>query len=204
MNTLKNSKLILATTLAVLLPAVSHAQSLWHDDVAKPMYADKRASNVGDIITIIVQENTTANKNNETKTERSSSLSSAVSSFLMPGLNVNPATLPALAYNSDHKHDGSGAINNSESIIAHVAVKVIDVLPNKNLVIEGKRETAFSGERQTITLRGIVRAEDVNADNTVLSYNVADATIQIVGKGTVSDSQNKGWFNRIWDKINPL
>jgi flagellar L-ring protein precursor FlgH len=204
MKTLKNSKLILATTLAALLPAISQAQSLWHDDVAKPMYADKRASNVGDIITIIVQENTTANKNNETKTERSSSLSSAVSSFLMPGLNVSSASLPAIAYNSDHKHDGSGAINNSESIIAHIAVKVIDVLPNKNLVIEGKRETAFSGERQTITLHGIVRAEDVNADNTVLSYNVADASIQIVGKGTVTDSQNKGWFNRIWDKINPL
>ena len=67
-----------------------------------------------------------------------------------------------------------------------------------------KRETAFSGERQTITLRGIVRAEDVTFNNTVLSYNVADATIQIVGKGTVSDSAKKGWFNRIWDKINPL
>lgn len=204
MKTLNNSKLLLATTLAALLPVVCQSQSLWHDDVAKPMYADKRASNVGDIITIIVQENTTANKNNETKTERSSSLSAAVSSFLMPGLNVSPTSLPAMAYNSDHKHDGSGAINNSETIIAHVAVKVIDVLPNKNLVIEGKRETAFSGERQTITLHGIVRAEDVTVNNTVLSYNVADATIQIVGKGTVSDSTKKGWFNRIWDKINPL
>ena len=204
MNTLKTSKIILATTLAALLPAISQAQSLWHDDVAKPMFADKRASNVGDIITIIVQENTTANKNNETKTERSSSLSSAVSTFLMPGLNVSPTSLPAIAYNSDHKHDGSGAINNSETIIAHVAVRVIDVLPNKSMIIEGKRETAFSGERQTITLHGIVRAEDVTVNNTVLSYNVADATIQIVGKGTVSDSTKKGWFNRIWDKINPL
>jgi len=204
MNTLKTSKIILATTLAALLPAISQAQSLWHDDVAKPMFADKRASNVGDIITIIVQENTTANKNNETKTERSSSLSSAVSTFLMPGLNVSPTSLPAIAYNSDHKPDGSGAINNSETIIAHVAVRVIDVLPNKSMIIEGKRETAFSGERQTITLHGIVRAEDVTVNNTVLSYNVADATIQIVGKGTVSDSTKKGWFNRIWDKINPL
>lgn len=204
MKTLNHSKLLLATTLAALLPVVCQAQSLWHDDVAKPMYADKRASNVGDIITIIVQENTTAKKNNETKTERSSSLSSAVSSFLIPGLNINQGQLPAIAYNSDHKHDGAGAINNSETMIAHVAVKVIDVLPNKNLVIEGKRETAFSGERQTITLRGIVRAEDVTVNNTVLSYNVADATIQIVGKGTVSDSTKKGWFNRIWDKINPL
>ena len=204
MNPQTISKLFWVTTLAAMLPVISHSQSLWHDDVAKPMYADKRATSIGDIITIIVQENSTANKNNATKTERSSSLKAAVSSFLMPGMAVTAGQLPAVAYNSDHKHDGSGAINNSESMIAHIAVRVIDVLPNKNLVIEGKRETAFSGERQTITLRGVVRAEDVTANNTVLSYNVADATIQIIGKGTVTDGQKKGWFNRIWDKVNPL
>jgi flagellar L-ring protein precursor FlgH len=168
------------------------------------MYVDKRATAVGDIITIIVQENSTANKNNETKTERKSSLTAAISSFLIPGLAVANAKLPAVSMNSDHAHDGTGAINNSESMIAHIAVTVVDVLPNKNLVVEGKRETAFSGERQTITLRGIVRADDVTANNTVLSYNVADATIQIVGKGTVTDGTKKGWFNRIWDKVNPL
>ena len=139
MNPRTISKLFFATALAALLPAISPAQSLWHDDASKPMYADKRATSVGDIITIVVQENTVANKNNETKTERSSSLSAAVSSFLMPGLQMTGGQLPAVAYNSDHKHDGSGAINNSESMIAHVAVRVIDVLPNKNLVIEGKR-----------------------------------------------------------------
>jgi len=112
--------------------------------------------------------------------------------------------MPSIAYSSDHKHDGSGAINNSESIIAHVAVKVIDVLPNHNLVLEGRRETSFGGEKQTVVLHGVVRSEDVAVDNTVLSYNVADATIQIVGKGAVTDSTNKGWFNRVWDKVNPF
>jgi flagellar L-ring protein precursor FlgH len=198
--------LIFAASLAV--PALVSAQSLWRDDVSKPMCADKRATAVGDIITIIISENTTITKNNETKTARSSSLTSAVSSFLFPGFLAQGGkvggTMPSIAYSSDHKHDGGGAINNSESIIAHVAVQVIDVLPNKNLVIEGKRETSFSGEKQTIILRGIVRAEDVAANNTVLSYNVANATVQIIGKGTVTDSQNKGWFNRIWDKLNPL
>jgi flagellar L-ring protein precursor FlgH len=197
--------LIFAASLAV--PALVSAQSLWRDDVSKPMCADKRATAVGDIITIIISENTTATKNNETKTERSSSLTSAISSFLFPGFLAKGGvggTMPSIAYSSDHKHDGSGAINNSESIIAHVAVQVKDVLPNKSLVIEGKRETSFSGEKQTIILRGIVRAEDVAANNTVLSYNVANATVEIIGKGTVTDSQNKGWFNRIWDKLNPL
>jgi flagellar L-ring protein precursor FlgH len=198
---------VLAASLA-LVPATAPSQSLWRDDVSKPMFADKRGTCVGDILTIVVQENTTANKNNETKTERQSSLSAAVSSFLYPqsagGFLAHSGQMPARAYNSDHKHDGSGAINNSESIVAHVAVRVVDVLPNRNLVIEGKRETSFAGERQTIVLRGVVRSDDVASDNTVLSYNIADATIQIIGKGSVSDSTSKGWFNRIWDKINPL
>ena len=85
-----------------------------------------------------------------------------------------------------------------------MAVKVIEVLPNHNLLVEGKRETSFSKEHQTIVLHGFVRPENIGADNTILSYNIADATISIVGKGTVSDSQGKGWFTRIWDKLNPF
>ena len=201
---LKQHFFLLLAAAASVLPLAGHAQSLWRDDVSKAMFADKRAGNIGDIITIVVQENTTTAKNNETKTERASSLTSAVTSFLFPGFLAHGGSMPSIAYSSDHKHDGSGAINNSESIIAHVAVKVIDVLPNRNLVIEGRRETSFGGEKQTIVLHGIVRSEDVAVDNTVLSYNVADATIQIVGKGTVTDSTNKGWFNRVWDKVNPF
>jgi flagellar L-ring protein precursor FlgH len=85
-----------------------------------------------------------------------------------------------------------------------VAVKVVDVLPNHNLVIEGRRETAFSSERQTIVLHGIIRPEDIASDDTVLSYNIADATISITGKGTVSDTQRKGWFTHAWDKVTPF
>jgi flagellar L-ring protein precursor FlgH len=193
---------------AALLPAATRAQSLWRDDISKPMYADKRANGIGDIITIVVQENTTANKNNETKTERQSSLNAAITSFLYSpaasGLLTKGGTLPALAFNSDHKHDGSGTIANSESIVAYVAARVVDVLPNRNMVIEGRRETAFGGEHQTVILRGVVRLDDVAANNTVYSYNVADASIRIINNGTVTDSTNKGWFNRIWDKLNPF
>jgi flagellar L-ring protein precursor FlgH len=120
------------------------------------------------------------------------------------GATAAKGTMPAVSYNSDLKHDGSGAINNSETIVAQVAVKVMEVLPNHNLVIEGKRETSFSGERQTIVLHGIVRPEDVSSADTVMSYNVADATIQMVGKGTVTDMQRKGWFTRIVDKVIPF
>jgi flagellar L-ring protein precursor FlgH len=205
MNPLRQLSLVVLGI--TLFPAVALPQSLWHED-SKPMFADKRATSIGDILTIVVQENTTANKNNETKTERQSSLNAAISAFLYSpgasGLLTKGGQLPAVAFNSDHKHDGTGSINNSETIVAYVAVRIVDVLPNKNLVIEGKRETAFGGEHQTVILRGVVRQDDVAANNTVYSYNVADANIQIIGKGTVTDSQNKGWFNRIWDKLNPF
>jgi len=190
------------------LSGIGRAQSLWHEGSSKPMYADKRASGIGDIITILVQENSTASKNNETKTEKSSSLTEAITAFLYSpaasGLLTKNGQLPAMAYNSDSKHDGSGSINNSENVIAKIAVRIVDVLPNNIFVIEGKRETSFGGEHQTIILRGVVRCDDINPDNTVFSYNVSDATIQIIGKGTITDSTRKGWFTRLWDKINPF
>jgi flagellar L-ring protein precursor FlgH len=198
------SVLIALFALPLCFQTAARAQSLWHDDVSRPMFADKRATGVGDILTIIVQETSSANKNNETKTEKNSSWTAAITSFLFPGWGAVKGSMPAVSYNSDLKHDGSGAINNSETIVAQVAVKVMDVLPNHNLVIEGKRETSFAGERQTIVLHGVVRAEDVTAANTVLSYNVADATIQITGKGSVTDATKKGWFTRILDKVNPF
>jgi flagellar L-ring protein precursor FlgH len=194
--------LMFAAALAATLPAA--AQSLWNDSVSKPMFADKRASSVGDILTIVVQESSSANKNNETKTEKNSSWTAAVTSFLFPGFLQFKGSTPAVNYNSDLKHDGSGAINNSETIVAQVAVKIIDVLPNRNLVIEGKRDTSFGDEHQTIILHGIVRADDVTAANTVLSYNVADATISILSDGSVTDSTKKGWFTRILGKVNPF
>ena len=194
--------------LALCAPASSFGQSLWHDEVSRPMFADKRATSVGDIITIVVSETSSASKNNETKTEKQSSLSAAIASFLYSpgasGLLTKKGQLPAMQYNSDVKHDGGGSINNSETVVAKIAVRIVDVLPNRNLVVEGRRETAFSGEKQTIVLRGTVRQDDVTSANTVFSYNVADATIQIIGKGTVTDTQRKGWFTRVWDKLTPF
>ena len=198
------TKLTLGLVLAFGWQIAASAQSLWQDETARSIYADKRGAGVGDIITIVVQETTTATKNNETKTEKNSSWTAAISSFLYPGFLQNKGSMPAVQYNSDLKHDGSGAINNSEAIVAHVAVKVMDVLPNHNLVVEGRRETSFSSEKQTIVLHGIIRPEDVGSDNTVLSYNVADATISITGKGTVTDAQRKGWFTQVLDKVNPF
>lgn len=201
---------IAAATLmiAVMLPLTAQPQSLWRTDASRPMFADKKAVTSGDILTVVVQETTTTTKNNKTATSKSSAVDASITSFFYDPSATKFITkngeLPALKFDAKNDYSGGGSINNSENIIARVAVQVVDVLPNGNLVIEGKRETAFSGERQTVVLRGVVRPEDVTSANTVLSYNIFDATIQVIGKGTITDSQRKGWFTRFWDKLSPF
>ena len=198
----------LLLTALVLGSFPAPAQSLWQDGNSRSMYSDKRAARVGDLITILVQENTTANKDNKTSTSKNASMDAAITAFLYSpaasGLLTKGGTLPALKYKSANSFDGGGTIANSEQIISQVTVRVIDVLPNQNMLIEGTRETSFGGEKQNVVLHGIVRPEDVSANNTVFSYNVADAKIQIVTKGSITDSQRKGWFTKIWDKLSPF
>ncbi|MBE0539912.1 MAG: flagellar basal body L-ring protein FlgH [Verrucomicrobia bacterium] len=172
------------------------------------MVSDKRAHAVGDVLTILVQENNSASKDQTTKTSKSSSVDAGVASFFYSpaasGFLTHNGQMPVLKAASKQDFDGGGKISNSERITARIAVRVVDTLPNGNLVIEGQRTTSFSGESQDAILRGVVRSEDIAANNTVYSYNIADATIKYVSKGTVSDAQRKGWFTRIWDKITPF
>jgi flagellar L-ring protein FlgH len=191
-----------------LLPVAASAQSLWRDEASKPMYADKRAASVGDILTILVQESTSSSKDNKTETAKKSGLDASLETFFYSpaasGFLTKGGQMPAVKFNSKSDFAGGGAINNSEKLSARAAVTVMDVLPNRNLVVEGRRETQVSGEKQTMVLRGVVRPEDVLGNNTIYSYNVADATIQIISKGTITDSQRKGWFHKIWDKVAPF
>ena len=198
---------------AVLLASLAvqptlRADLLWREDAAKPLIADKRANRVGDILTIIVQESSSATKDNNTKTSKASGVDASIASFLFgptaSGLLTKGGKYPAMKFDSKNDFTGGGQINNSEKIIAKIAVRVVDRLPNRNLVIEGNRRSAFSGETQDIVLRGVVRPEDIAGNNTIFSYNVADATISFVSKGAVSTTQKKGWFSRIWDKASPF
>lgn len=198
-----------AVLIAVVIAALcARADSLWQDGVSKSICADKRASRVGDIVTILVQESSTATKDNSTKTSKDSSIDAAIATFLYSpqasSFLTQKGQMPAMKMNGKSEFAGGGSINNSQKIAASVAVRVVDVLPNSNLVIEGTRESAFSGEQQTIVLRGTIRQDDISANNTVYSFNVADATIKFVSKGTLTDSQRKGWFQRLWDKFSPF
>lgn len=184
------------------------ADSLWGQGISRNIAADKKAQAVGDILTILIQENNGATRQNNTTTSKKASVNAAVTSAIYsPGTSgflTKGGSLPALAYNSDTEFNGGGSINNQETITAQVAVRVVDVLPNGNMVIEGNLHTAFSGEKQDAVVRGIVRPDDVSANNTLFSYNIADATIQFISKGTLTDAQRKGWLTKFWDKLSPF
>ncbi len=202
------------------------AGSLWRDGITdeRGMFADKRAKRVGDIVTIVVQETASVSNSVRTKTDKDakSSVVGAASNILNQFLgNIPKHTLtteiqkalpagvtlpspPAQVANGSDSYTGGGDIKNTQTISTRCAVQVIDTLPNGNLVLEGLRQVSFSKERQFASFRGIVRAYDVGPDNTVLSSNVADARIEIVSEGTLTESQRKGWLLRLNDKINPF
>jgi flagellar L-ring protein precursor FlgH len=185
-----------------------NAQSLWKEGASRSMVSDKRAADVGDILTIIVQENNTASKDQNTRTSKESGINAAIEAFLFSPdaskLLTHNGKMPSIKLNAKQNFDGGGKISNAEKVTARIATRVVDVLPNGNLVIEGTRQISFSGETQDAILRGVVRTEDIAANNTVFSYNVADATIKYVSKGTVTDNQRKGWFTRVWEKVTPF
>jgi flagellar L-ring protein precursor FlgH len=208
-----SSKLLTVSGLALLAASAAMAGSLWREDVTdeRGMFADKRAKRVGDILTIIVQE--TASVANsvrlETKKESDGGVKNIADTVVKQFVGKLPDKFPNLkdakiSTSGQNSYSGGGEVKNSQTIATRAAVQVIDVLPNGNLVVEGLREISFSKERQYASLRGLVRIYDIQPDNTVLSSNVADARIEIVSEGTLTDAQKKGWLLRLNDKLNPF
>jgi len=186
------------------------ADSLWKDDVSRGVTADKKARFVGDILNVRVQESNTAKRDAKTSTERKGSSDASISSFLFgtaaagSSFGLGRGRYPAMKFDNTTKHEGTGKIDNSDSLTARFSVRVIDVLPNGNLVIQGTRQASYGGETQTIILRGAVRPFDVEQDNTIYSYLISDLNIRYLSNGTISKAKDKGWFMNIWDAISPF
>jgi flagellar L-ring protein precursor FlgH len=173
-------------------------------------FQDLRAYQVGDLVTVNIVETSKASKQAGTKTERSSGINAGISNLLgyetKMGKNLpaafNPEVMFKAAIESDF--DGSGTTSRNESMTAFITARVMRVLPNGNLVIEGRREIRVNHEIQYITLSGLIRPADISPDNTVLSSYIADAKIDYTGSGPVSDKQRPGWLGRIIDAVWPF
>ena len=195
--------------LGTLLSGTSFGESLWtksaHTEVS--MFADKRAGNIGDLLTILVDESITMSTSQKTTTDKSASIVNELSNLLFEGTRLGgtyQTQLPKTDIAGTNAYEGGGTIANTQSISARLSVLVIDKLPNGNLILEGVRAIAYSGETFYLVTRGVCRATDITPSNTIRSSQIAEAKIEVISEGTLTDAQKKGWLMRLNDRLNPF
>ncbi len=183
------------------------ADSLWPASGVS-MYADRKASHKGDILTVVVQESADASSTQNKESTRKSTTSDAITQFVFPpalsGLGTHNGALPSFQVGGSADNTGGGKVSNSQTLNSQAAVLVTDVLPNGNMVIEGVRLVTFSGETQYIVLHGLVRPDDISSANQVLSSHIAEAKVEFINKGALMDAEKRGWLSSIYEKLRPL
>ena len=192
---------------------VDRKGSIWPVEGSKNfLFSDRKAKEVGDIITVNVIEKTSASKSASTKSDRGSSADASVTTLfgipldlgITDFLGLGNSFSPGVKGKYASSFDGSGSTERSDDFTAKITVQVVDLLPNGNLIIEGYREVVVNHERQTLVLKGIVRPEDITPGNTIDSTYIADAEIEYTGKGVISDKQSPGWLVRVIDVAWPF
>ncbi len=170
---------------------------------------DFKARRRGDIVTILISETASASKAAKTDTSRATKMSAGVPNFMgLESAGMFTQNLGDLSKllnaSTDSTYAGSGSTSRQETLNATISAKVIDVLPNGNLQVEGRRNVKVNNEDQIIIIDGTVRPADIGPDNVVNSSFLADARITYTGKGIISDRQRPGWLMNIVDKLWPF
>ncbi len=183
--------------------------SLWADGGSTKLFVDIRAREVGDLVTVEIRETPTAELEANTRTSRDSNIEAGLTDLLgyMKGLEEKRKRLDRTSLfnaNFNSNFNGKGFSDRSGTVIASITARVVQVLPNGNLRISGKREVRVNNETQYITISGIIRPEDIEQDNVIQSTYVADARVEYTGKGVIADKQRPGWLMRILDYVWPF
>jgi flagellar L-ring protein precursor FlgH len=153
------------------------------------LFTDIKAHKVGDILTVLIYEQNRASQKVETKTEKTTKFSTKGG----PGIgSLDFIPLFGVDGSSKGTHDGKGENIRNGSLRARMSVTVVDVKPNGDLVVEGSRIIGISGDRESLTLTGVVRQKDVTPANTIDSYLIADAEIHYTGKGIATTGSRPG------------
>ncbi len=166
----------------------------------KSLFSDHRAMEVGDILTVRIVESASASGEADTSTSRKNTFSGILENFF--GLNLHGHN--KLSGKNEMTFEGKGKTKRNDQFTATITVKVVDVLPNGNLRIEGKRDLIINNEHRYIILKGIVRPEDISYNNEVLSTYVADAEVVYKGKGVIARRQGPGWGIWLLDLLLPF
>jgi len=183
----------------------AHAEgSLWVDHSQRSdLVRDFRARELNDSVTIRVVETTVASTSADAKTTKDSAMSTEIPNLF--GLEKQVSELPALINGkSTSAFKGAGSTSRTSSLVTNVSARVVDVLPNGYLVVEGAREVRLNNENQTITITGIVRPVDISQHNVVLSSAISQMSVNVHGKGLVSQPLNPGWLFKILNGILPF
>ena len=198
-----------------IFPSVAHRQegSVWKGDSFKNvLFADAKARNVGDIVTIVVEENTTSSQTATTQTSRQTAIdlqtgrllglpsNLGIQNFLGMGNGFNPN----LDAQTDKSFDGSGSTTRNGTLTSTITAVIKEVLPDDNFIIEGRRSVTINNEEQIMILTGVIRYQDIGFDNSVSSRLIADASITYSGEGVIADEQRVGWAARIISWVWPF
>jgi len=184
--------------------------SLYLEDQSISLYADAKSFQVGDIITVRLQESTSASKEASTNvskefntTTTSPNLFNSVTNFSLPKFfplqNTSQNQLQIDNVDSETEFSGNGGSDQSNSLTGDITVTVAQILPNKNLSIRGEKWITLNQGSEYIRLTGYIRPKDIGPDNTVLSTRVANARITYSGKGSIADSNTAGWLARFFN-----
>jgi flagellar L-ring protein precursor FlgH len=187
-------------------PATYNPNSLWRNG-SRAFFKDQRAQQIGDILTITVNITDTAQFANETQLNRTGNIGSDVTNFFgKTALPVTHTPVPGSLLTADGTtvNDGKGSINRQETLQTHVAAVVTQVLPNGNLVVEGKQEIRVNAEMRELIVAGVVRPEDIQSDNTIDSTKIAQARIAYGGKGQLTDLQQPRYGQQVFDVLLPF
>jgi flagellar L-ring protein precursor FlgH len=185
----------------------THMGSLWEPDNGRAfMFEDRRASRVGDIVIVQIVEQHSGSKTANTKSDRSAKFGAGASGgiFDLTDLLGDFRNLFNADVTSTNEFEGDGSTSRQDSLTGTIAAQVVEVLPNGDLRIQGKRRVKVNNETQTMMIAGIVRRIDLDTQNTVLSSAVANADISYTGLGAVDDVQTPGWAVRAFNWITPF
>ena len=190
-------------------PSRHEANSLWRTG-ARAFFKDQRAARVGDIVTVNIAISDNAQIGNTTTRARTSAENAGLGNFLgfeeklsaLLGTNVDTSSL--VNADSTTSYNGTGTVNRSEAINMTVAAIVTDVLPNGNMVIQGRQEVRVNFEKRELLFAGIVRPEDISSSNTISHTQIAEARISYGGKGQITDVQQPRYGTQLYDVVFPF
>ena len=176
--------------------------------LATRMTGDRLARHVGDLLSVVIEETSSAKLDAKQSTDKSTDIGGSASmghpSVDGKGMTWTNASLPSFSATASRKFSGAGSMENKGVLSGSVSVRVTDVLPGGQLLIEGTRTLVMQKETLTFTVMGTVRQEDIGVDNSVQSSRVGDLTIRYESRGSIAATQKKGIFDKVIDWINPF